>query len=215
MDKIFTVEKRGQILILNFDDKENQCLTMSGASCYYEDPEHYKKYVYKYNLLGNDKFQSNSYEGHNLSLKKMIKYYELSIENRDILYEEQMLYNKLLKYKKKNYKYVITKCQNDSCTLNHENKHALFYFNKKYRKYVKTIWESLDEDIKNIIIEYLKSYNEKLYIDEFQAYITTEPYIFIDNDKRKKNNKKEDKIKKELKQISNLINNWLKAYGNK
>ena len=211
MEDIFQIEKRGQILILTFNDKENQSLAMSGVSCYYEDPEYYKKYMYKYNLLDNPKIQSNSYDGHNVSLNKMIKYYELSTNNKDILYEETILYNKLLKYQKKNYKYVITTCDHDKTILDHEIKHTQYYFNKRYRKYVKMIWKSLDEDIKEIIIEYLKSYNKKLYIDEFQAYITTEPHIFLKNEKRKKYIKKEEKIKKELNQISKLINNWLKT----
>ena len=212
MQENFKIEKNNKILIISFTDKENQSLVMSGTSCYYEDPEFYKKYIYKYNLLGNSKIHSNSYEGHNMSLNKMIKYYELAIKNRDILYEENILYNKLLKYKKKNYKYVITKCNDDKSTLEHEIKHTQFYFNKKYRKYVKMVWKSLDDEIKELIIEYLKCYNEKLYVDEFQAYITTEPLVFIQNKKTKKTAKKYEKIKKELNQISNLLNNWLKNF---
>ena len=211
MESFFSIKKEGQILIISFNDKETQKLTMSSASCYYEDPNYYKKYVYKYHLIDNDKFYSNYYDGHNLSLKKLIKYYEISIKKNDILYEELNLYNKIIKYQKKNYKYVITKCQDDKCTLEHEKKHSLFYFNKKYRNYVKIVWESLNNNIKNMIIEYLKTYHEKLYIDEFQAYITTEPFIFLKDSKNKK--KQDTKLKKELQQISNLINNWIKTYN--
>jgi len=213
MENIFQIEKRDKILIINFDDIESQSLVMSGASCYYEDPIYYKKYIFKYKLLGNPKIQSNSYEGHNISLNKLLKYYELSINNKDLLYEEHLLYSKLLKYKKKKYKYIITKCNHDNDTLEHEIKHTQFYFNKKYREYVKMVWESLDNDIKDIIIDYLNSYNQKLYIDEFQAYITTEPLIFMNNKKTKKTSKQYEKTKKELLQLSFLLNNWLKTYN--
>jgi len=211
MESFFSIKKEDQVLIISFNDKDTQKLTMCGPSSYYEDPEYYKKYVYKYHLIDNYKFNSNSYDGHNLSLKKLIKYYEISIMKNDILYEELYLYNKVKKYQKKNYKYIITKCEDDKCTLEHEKKHVLFYFNKKYRNYVKMVWESLNNNIKNIIIEYLKTYHEKLYIDEFQAYITTEPLVFLNDNKNKK--KEDIKLKKELKQISNLINNWIKTYN--
>jgi len=210
MESFFSIKKEHQVLILSFNNKETQTLTMSGASCYYEDSKFYKKYIYKYHLIRNDKIQSNSYDGHNLSLKKIIKYYELSLKKNDILYEELNLYKKLIKYQKKNYRYIITKCEDDKSTLEHEKKHVLFYFNKKYRNYIKSIWESLNDDIKNIIIEYLNTYHKKLYIDEFQAYITTEPFVFLKNNKNKK--KENIKLKKELLQISSLINNWLKIY---
>lgn len=107
---MFSIQKNNKILIISFENKECQTLTMSGATSYYEDPEYYKKYIYKYSLLGNPKFQSNSNDGHNMSLRKLLKYYELSKTKNDLLYEEQALYDKIKKYKKK-YKYIITRCQ--------------------------------------------------------------------------------------------------------
>lgn len=208
---MYSIEKIDQILIISFEDKETQTLCMSGATSYYEDPKYYKQYIYKYNLIGNPNYQSNSNEGHNMSLRKLIKYFELSKRNNDLLYEEKELYKELKKYK--DFKYVITKCEEDECTLEHEMKHCEYYFNKKYRKYVKSIWEDLDKELKNIIIKYLESYNEKLYIDEFQAYITTEPLIFLMENKKQKNKKKVEKVKKDLINLSKLINNWLKKYS--
>lgn len=209
---MYSIEKRNKLLILHFKEKEIQNLVMSGATTYYEDPKYYKQYIYKYNLIGNQKYESNTNEGHNMSLKKLIKYYEISDKNNDLLYEEKELYEKILKYKKK-YKYIITKCEEDQNTLEHELKHSEYYFNKKYKKYIKTIWETLDKELKEIIINYLNTYNQKMYEDEFQAYITTEPYIFLNESKKQKNKKEIEKIKKKLKNLSNLINNWLKVYG--
>merc|ERR1712154_497789 len=100
-----------------------------------------------------------------------MKYYALSKEKRDILYEENIVYNELLKYKRsKCVKYVITKCSDcdsDRNTLNHELKHSEYYFNERYRKYIKLIWDTLDREIKEIVSKYLKSYHHKLHLDEF------------------------------------------------
>ena len=194
MNNLFDIEEDNDIIIINFKNNDVQMLYMTGISCYYEDPKYIYKYIYKYHLF-NKELSCLTYTGHNISLDKLLNYLKIANNKYDILYEEKKLYEKLLKFSKyKSKKYIITKCKNDKNTLSHEYKHALYFLNEKYRNYIKEIWESINDALKKIIIDYLVSYHETLYLDEFQAYLTTDPSVFI-NCKIKNKNKNKNKIK--------------------
>lgn len=72
--------------------------------------------------------------------------------------------------------YTIAYLKGDFSTKNHEIRHAMFYFNKMYRKMVFNFWKSMDLKVKKTIISFLIKcgYKEECIIDEFQAYACTE-----------------------------------------
>ena len=88
--------------------------------------------------------------------------------------------------------------------------HYYYYKNDNYQLYIKNIWLTINDNIKDIITNYLITYHKSLHLDEFQAYITTEPLIFFDNIKiKKKERNKYNILKKKLITLSNLINKKL------
>ena len=187
MKKSFIIEQNNNLIIINFKDNNYQKLAMSDASCYLEDPIYYKSYIYK-TLLFTLNLECLKYEGHNFPLNNLLSYYNLSIKKKDLLKEEKDIYSKLKKYLNKN-KYIITQYSNKKYIFNHEYMHAYYFFNIKYQLYIQSIWEIINKNIKTIIINYLISYHKSLLLDEFQAYITTEPLIFITFGKKIKKKK--------------------------
>lgn len=72
--------------------------------------------------------------------------------------------------------YVIAFVKGDILTARHERQHALYFYNDEYRQRVNELWDSLTDGNKKIIKEFLvrNGYHEPVFIDEFQAYLTTE-----------------------------------------
>ena len=72
--------------------------------------------------------------------------------------------------KKNNIEYVIGIYKSDS--LLHEKLHAKYYFNKTYKQKIDLEWNNMEVSKKNKIITFLKNlgYNDKVLIDEYQAY---------------------------------------------
>jgi hypothetical protein len=80
---------------------------------------------------------------------------------------------------KHNVTYVIGYMKGDTNTMEHEKRHARFYIDRKYRKRVHQSWNKLRKSNpkkhKSIINKLKKDgYDEKVYIDEFQAYYPNE-----------------------------------------
>lgn len=72
--------------------------------------------------------------------------------------------------------YTIAYIKGDYLTKMHERRHAMYYLNSDYRKYINELWSSLDPAVKRDIEKFLKrcGYKDSVIIDEFQAYAFTE-----------------------------------------
>jgi len=84
--------------------------------------------------------------------------------------------------KKNNIEYVVGIY--DSKFLLHEKLHAKYYFDKKYKQQIDKEWNNMKVSKKNKIITFLKNlgYNDKVLIDEYQAYKYSEKYNFFNLD---------------------------------
>ncbi|ARF09911.1 hypothetical protein Indivirus_5_34 [Indivirus ILV1] len=73
--------------------------------------------------------------------------------------------------------YVIAYIENDQHTKQHELYHAKYYFDTKYRNKVNKLWNSLSCKKRNEITAILNNmgYREEFHLDEFQAYLYSEP----------------------------------------
>lgn len=72
--------------------------------------------------------------------------------------------------------YTIAYVKGDVLTKTHEKRHAIFFFDKEYREEVQKLWDSLGAKNQSIIEKFLEKcgYDRKVFLDEFQAYATTE-----------------------------------------
>jgi predicted RNA-binding protein Jag len=86
--------------------------------------------------------------------------------------------NILHKYKNK-CKYVIAVYNNKS--IQHELLHAKYYTDNEYREKINKEWDTLPSNIKTYLTTFLKKlgYNEKVIVDEYQAYKYTESRNFF------------------------------------
>jgi len=88
--------------------------------------------------------------------------------------------NLLRKYKAD---YVIVYKQKDIQTKKHELRHAMFFLDKEYRDSVEKLWNSITDVSKQKILTLLKKMNypddQKILLDEFQAYYYTEKQNFF------------------------------------
>jgi hypothetical protein len=84
----------------------------------------------------------------------------------------------LAKYKKQ-CKYVIGIYNNKS--LCHEMLHAKYYTDVEYKQKIDIEWNELPSSTKNYLIHFLKKlgYDDKVIIDEYQAYRYSEPSNFF------------------------------------
>lgn len=84
----------------------------------------------------------------------------------------------LFKYKTQ-CKYVIGIFHHNS--LQHELLHAKYYIDCEYKKHIVNEWNNLEPNIKTHIYTFLKSmgYDDKVIIDEYQAYRYTEKPNFF------------------------------------
>ena len=71
--------------------------------------------------------------------------------------------------------YLIGSSKNNQAIINHELAHAYFYLNNDYKDAMTKLVETLPDTIKNSIFAELKlmMYDESVYIDECQAYLST------------------------------------------
>jgi len=86
--------------------------------------------------------------------------------------EDTILFPLLKRY---HFKYIIAYMEGDQSTIEHEMRHARYYIDKSYRKKVKRSWSKIRKSspskykkIVNTLTQ--KSYDPKVFIDEFQAY---------------------------------------------
>lgn len=127
-----------------------------------------------YKIEGNNQL----YEGHNFPFTSFSSFSSfssfVSVFKKDGKNKRR---NKDQERKKKEIKYVIAYMNGDEITKNHELYHAKYYLDKNHRENVKKIWEGLSEKKKDEITRSLNNmgYPSHLHIDEFQAYLFSEP----------------------------------------
>ena len=82
--------------------------------------------------------------------------------------------------KKNKIEYVIGVYNSKS--IQHERLHAKYYLDKEYKKKIDEEWNDIEENKRNKIIAFLKKlgYEDKVLIDEYQAYRYTEKDNFFD-----------------------------------
>jgi len=90
--------------------------------------------------------------------------------------------NKLIQ-KYPNILYVIVYKKGDVLTKLHEELHAKYYIDVDYKNKVKNIWDSLTKESKKKVLDMLEKMkypkDEKILIDEFQAYFFSEKKNFF------------------------------------
>lgn len=99
------------------------------------------------------------------------------------------------------------KCEN---TIEHEICHAFYYLHPYYKKTVNQITDKVSEKIQSKIKKWLLSigYNDKVFKDELQAYLTADPSTLLNNINFNKSEEKTIlKINKQLKQFNNEYKN--------
>ena len=102
--------------------------------------------------------------------------------------------------------YLIGSQPKEKITIDHEVAHAFYYLDKKYKKeadnIVSLIHESSLKKIKNHLLSI--GYNDKVFKDEVQAYLSNTPDYFVENAEL---NKKETKnLHSVAKKINILFN---------
>lgn len=171
------------LLTIKYNDVYEMNGVMARFSCFLEDP------VWKGKVLGWDKFErldvmGKRYVGHNMSVEDMGRVYHAL---PDLSREEKMIYKRAQKYR-----YLIAYVNDED--LAHEMQHAKYYLNLDYRKRVERVWLRMDGGLRGGIERFLSGlgYNETVYMDEFQAYLMTEPASFF---RMKKHNRELTQIK--------------------
>lgn len=121
----------------------------------------------------NDELGKISYRYEGLSIIDGHNFPASFIKKSDRIYEL---------VKKNNIEYVIGIY--DSESLLHERLHAKYYFDKKYKQKIDQEWNNMEVSKKNKIITFLKNlgYNDKVLIDEYQAYRYSEKDNFFEVD---------------------------------
>jgi hypothetical protein len=102
--------------------------------------------------------------------------------------------------------YLIGSRPNEKTTIDHEVAHAFYYLNKKYKKESDKIVDSIHQSSLKKIKKHLLSigYNDKVFKDEVQAYLSNTPEYFVENAEL---NKKETKnLHSAAKKINILFN---------
>ena len=176
------------IIHLIFKNKKLMNLALGRISYLRESNKQVNKQKKQKNYNYSDDLDENipkfNYIGHNFPLNYLLKYFnneELN-ENEIILQEllqqtlQQILNERLNSYKTLK-SYVIGYVKNDTITLDHELKHCKYYCDPEYKDFVKKLWNSLPEKKREEISLTLDDmgYREKFHIDEFQAYLFSEP----------------------------------------
>jgi hypothetical protein len=91
-------------------------------------------------------------------------------------------------------------------TINHEVAHAFYYLYPKYRKAANELTDKISEKSKNKIKNWLTAigYNDKVFKDELQAYLTADLDKVIECcESSKKETKQIEKISKQLQTLNN------------
>ena len=110
---------------------------------------------------------------------------------------------------KKNY-YLIGSEPKAQSTINHEIAHAFYYLYPKYKKTANEITSKVSDKIQAKIKKWLLSigYNDKVFKDELQAYLTADlSRIIAECEPNKKETKKLEKLSKELQNLNDEYKN--------
>jgi hypothetical protein len=77
--------------------------------------------------------------------------------------------------------YIVAYLNGDVKTFQHEFAHAKFFLDPKYKKEMEDFFFSFDDKTRDSITSFLTKlgYEERVWIDEFQAYYTTEKPSFF------------------------------------
>lgn len=72
--------------------------------------------------------------------------------------------------------YTIAYIKGDHLTKQHEMCHAKYFFDINYRIEIEKLWSSLTISERNIVEKFLNKcgYKKEVWLDEFQAYVTSE-----------------------------------------
>ena len=108
-------------------------------------------------------------------------------------------------------KYYLIGSQPDArTTVDHEVAHAFYYLYPKYKKASNEITNKISEKSKNKIKKWLLSigYNDKVFKDELQAYLTADLDKVLEiTEPSKKETKQLEKLSKELENLNNDYKN--------
>jgi hypothetical protein len=128
--------------------------------------KHPERYYENYELCQDVLDASARYEGKN-------KFVGFNFPVTSVTKKERQLYELHMQYP--DTRYVIAYLENDTESREHEERHARFYIDSVYQRKVKRAWEKIQvthpEEYKRIVKRLEQSnYQEKVFVDEFQAY---------------------------------------------
>lgn len=210
------------IFLLEMDDTYDLAMTFCRAQEYYESPFNGIRgkmfTISKLMRLYSKKFGNGifsypvDWSGFNIPSKVIYDLYYINIVSDENEYDNfiQLIDQKIQKITRNRNYYLIGSETGMKHTIDHEIAHGFYYLNKDYRnksnKIVDSIKESSLQKIKKHLLKI--GYNEKVFRDEVQAYISNDPEYFIQNAKL---NKKETKdLQRAAKQINILFNEYNK-----
>lgn len=171
------------LLIIQYKNTQLMNNSLARLSCYLEDPVWGGQIIESYRFQQLD-VMAKKYHGHNIKVDDLTSIYQ---QLPDPTKAEKTVYQQV-----KNYRYLVAYVSDKD--LAHELQHAKYYLDQQYNRLVNQVWNRLDNSLKTKLKIFLEGlgYNDDVLIDEFQAYLTTEPINFF---RLKKYNKQLQQIK--------------------
>lgn len=113
-------------------------------------------------------------QGHNFPRETLMSYMKQTAA--------QPCQSSLFKHMEQNkqFRYLIAFLKGDVKTKLHELRHAMYHVDAQYREYVASLWDSMTSKEQHNVVAFLTKlgYDAKVHLDEFQAYLFTEPLNF-------------------------------------
>ncbi len=156
---------------------------LARVSAYVEDPKYHGQALSQSEAINNN-IIALRYAGHNFPLPMYNEAISKLLERGSLSTQEKItrtiIQTNTQKVKDKSTVYVIAYANDMHSALEHEKKHAMFYFTPDFRARVEGVWGSVlrgNAAWAQQFQDHLgKSYCEKVWIDEFQAIILNREY---------------------------------------
>lgn len=171
------------VIVLHFTDMEAMADGLARVSAWVEDPIHHGKALSVSEALSAN-IIARRYAGHNFPLPSYTQAIT-ELTGKGSLTSAEKIVNRLIlshsqKFKDKSKVYVIAYAGDMQSALEHEKKHAMFYFCPDFRSRVEGIWGSVLKTNASWATQFQqhlgKSYCQKVWLDEFQAIVLNREY---------------------------------------
>ncbi|GAB5364109.1 hypothetical protein AAMO2058_000940900 [Amorphochlora amoebiformis] len=172
------------VFIIPFESMKKMAAGLARISAFIEDPQFIGQIVPEDRLLS---LPASRYAGHNFSIiayKKVIKALGKLTPDEERVWKTILSAEREHGGPQSDY-YVIAHVSSDDQTLEHEKRHATYYFDKVYRKRVQGIWAKTKRCSPSWTEQFQKHLSEKyargFWVDEFQAIVLGREYECASN----------------------------------